>query len=84
MVQSVNFITFIKVFQYLGSWIAYNICDEHDILQKKLKANQAMGALNFVWNADSVDLNVKYKIFISVPLNFLLWGCESWAITKNL
>ena len=42
-----------------------------------------MGALNFFWNADSVDLHDKYKNFMAVPLNHLLWGCESWAITKK-
>ena len=42
-----------------------------------------MGALNFVWNADSADLHDRYNIFMEVPLNILLWGCESWAITKK-
>ena len=58
IVQSVNFISFTKVFKYLGSWIKYNICDEYDILQKIKKiANFAIGALNCFWNADSVDLH---------------------------
>ena len=50
---------------------------------KNEKVNQAMGALNFFWNTDSVDLYDKYTIFMAVPLNLLLWGCESWAITKK-
>lgn len=83
IVQSVNFISFTKVFKYLGSWIEYNLCDEYDILQRIKKANQAMGTLNFFWNTDLVDLHDKYKIFMAVPLNLLLWACESWAITKK-
>ena len=47
IVQSVNFISFTKVFKYLGSWIEYNLCDEYDILQRIKKGNQSMGALNF-------------------------------------
>ena len=83
IVQLVSFISFTKVFKYLGSWISYNLCDEYDILQRIKKANQAMGTLNFFWNTDLVDLHDKYKIFMAVPLNLLLWACESWAITKK-
>ena len=47
IVQSINCVSFTKVFKYLGSWIEYNLCDEYDILQRIKKGNQSMGALNF-------------------------------------
>ena len=34
IIHSVNFVSFTKVFKYLGSWIEYNLCDEYDILQR--------------------------------------------------
>ena len=31
-----------------------------------------------------VDLHSKYLIYQAIPINLLLWGCESWALTKVL
>ena len=39
IIQSVDFVSFTKVFKYLGSWIEYNLCNEYDILQRIKKAN---------------------------------------------
>ena len=33
---------------------------------------------------DSVDLNVKYLIFMNVPIILLLWGFDGRIVTKNL
>lgn len=43
---------------------------------------QAMGALNFFWQAKEVEVRSKYQIYMAIPLNLLLWGCKSWDITK--
>ena len=59
IVQSVSFISFTKLFKYLGSLIEYNLYYEYDILLRIKKSNQAMGALHFFWNADSADLQDK-------------------------
>ena len=42
-----------------------------------------MGALNFFWQAKEVDVKSKYLIYMAMPMNLLLWGCESWAMTKD-
>ena len=42
-----------------------------------------MGALNFFQQANEVDVKSKYLIYMAIPLNLLLWGCKSWARTKN-
>ena len=42
-----GFITFTRVFKYLGSMISYELDDYSDISLRIKKANQAMGALNF-------------------------------------
>ena len=38
-----------------------------------------MGALNFFWNAPEVDIHAKYRIYMAIPFNLLLWGNEFWA-----
>ena len=75
-------ITFTLNFKYLGSWISYDLDDTYDINSRIKRANQAMGALKFFWLSEKVDILSKYLIYMAVPVNLLLWGCESWALTK--
>ena len=39
---------------------------------------------NKLWTNSSVDNNSKYLIFITIPINLLLWGYEIWALRKSL
>ena len=43
-----------------------------------------MGALAKFWTDASVDNHSKYLIFLAIPINLLLWGCESWALQTSL
>ena len=43
-----------------------------------------MGALNFLWDSEHVDISAKGQIYFAIPINLLLWGCQTWALTKVL
>ena len=43
-----------------------------------------MGALEKLWTDASVDNHSKYLIFLAIPINMLLWVCESWALPTSL
>ena len=43
-----------------------------------------MGPLAKLWKDASVDNHSKYLIFLTIPINLLLWGCESWALRTSL
>ena len=58
--------------------------DEYDIKARIKKANNAMGALKFFWSAPEVDTHAKYLIYMAIPFNLLLWGCESWATNLDV
>ena len=75
-----NHISFTPSFKYLGSVINFLLYDKEDIDQRITKANKAMGALKHFWRSDKVDTHAKYLIYMAIPLNLLLWGCESWAL----
>ena len=66
--------------------ISYNLRDDFDIDLRIKKAGQAMGALKHFFNNEHVDTYTKYHIFKAIPLNLLLWGCETpeLAEKKNL
>ena len=58
--------------------------DFYDVDSCIKKANQQMGALRHIWNAVDIDWPVKYWIFLTGPVNTLLWGFESWAIMAEI
>ena len=68
----------------LGIYFFYNLDDYTDITSRIKKASQAMGALNCFWDSDHVDIGAKVLIYLAIPVNLLLWGYQSWALTNVL
>ena len=79
-----GFISFTKNFTYLGSIVSYDLDDYTDITSRIKKVSQAMGSLKKFWDSDHVDISAKVLIYLAIPVNLLLWGCQSWALTKVL
>ena len=79
-----GFVTFTKHFKYLGSCISYDLKDDYDVKMRVSAAYRAMGALHSFWRSNEVELYSKYLIFMAIPLNLVLWGCESWALKESL
>ena len=84
IVDKYGIIMFTRNFKYLGSWISYDQYDNYDVEFRIKKTNQAMGTLNIFWNSDQVDICAKFNIYLALPINLLLLGCESWALSKIL
>jgi curved DNA-binding protein CbpA len=42
-----------------------------------------MGALSNLWKNPFIDLKTKHSFFLAIPINLLLWGCESWALKES-
>ena len=79
-----GFITYCKIFKYLGSWISYNLRNDYDIEKRIAAASKSMDALKDFFSRKEVSTQSKYLIFMAVPVSLLLWGCESWAVRKVL
>jgi hypothetical protein len=54
-----------------------------DIRKRISKAGQMMGALRNVWVDEFVELRTKYLFYLAIPINLLLWGCETWALNTS-
>ena len=67
-----GYIPFINKFEYLGSTINFLLDDTIDISTRIKAVNKAMGAMNFIWNANEVSLETKYKLYMAIPVNFTL------------
>ena len=77
-------VTFTRHFKYLGSYISYDLRDDHDVDRRIAAAYASMGGVSSYCNDKSVDLKYKYLIFMEIPCNILLWGSESWALRTSL
>ena len=78
-----SFIDFTAHFKYLGSHVSFDLTDDIDIANRITKASQAMAALRHLWRNPYVDLRAKKLIFLAIPANLLLWGCETWALRQS-
>ena len=66
-------------FKYLGSYTN----TARDIECRKAQAWSALFALTKVWRS-SISMTTKLKIFKTSIESILLYGCESWTLTKQI
>ena len=82
-------VTFTDRFRYLGSILTSSLTDEVDVGARIASAGAALAQLTrSVFRADfgnrSVPLLSKGRIYTSLVLGILLYGCESWVLTTVL
>ena len=82
--NSTNNIHFTNTFKYLGSIINSDLTKDAEIEARINKASSHMGIIKHFFNCRDGDRCIKYWIFISGPLNTLLWGAESWNVSKRI
>ena len=67
-------------FKYLGSWTESS---EKDFMVRKALAWSALHKLKKVWHSN-LSLHIKERLFISTVESVLLYGSETWTITKAM
>ena len=81
--DGIHRIEYTRDFKYLGGMLTERASDEIEIMKRIRQAKNQMGALlNFFHS--KADLQTKRFIFQAIPLNTVLYGCESWTITAQL
>mmetsp|Transcript_1493 Transcript_1493/g.2313 ORF Transcript_1493/g.2313 Transcript_1493/m.2313 type:complete len:881 (+) Transcript_1493:452-3094(+) len=73
---------YVNKFKYLGSFITPLLNEDYEIDMRIKKAKSIMGAAKHFFNNKDVDKRIKAQIYVAGPLNALLWGCETWNLTK--
>jgi hypothetical protein len=76
-------IHFVNKFKYLGSLITPLLNEDLEVETRIKKAKSLMGAAKHFFDNKDVDKKIKSQIYVAGPLNALLWGCESWNLTKS-
>ncbi|CAG9831332.1 unnamed protein product [Diabrotica balteata] len=68
---------------YFDSVITESGDTEDDICMRIQKAQQAFIMLNPVWRSGEYTTSTKIRIFQSNVMSVLLYGCETWKVTKT-
>lgn len=73
----------VNEFTYLGSVISVDSGADADIVNKIKKAQRAFGQLKSIWDTRQLSTQTKLKLFNSNVKPVLLYGCETWRVTKT-
>ena len=74
----------VEQFQYLGSLITKQGGTEEDVEQRIRKAKGVFAQLRSIWLSQELRRKTKMRIFESNVKSVLLYGCQTWKITKNI
>ena len=73
----------VEWFTYLGSNMDGEGGTERDVAARINKARMAFGMLGNIWKEGSISLHTKLRIFNSNVKSVLLYGAETWKMTKG-
>ena len=71
-------------FTYLGSMVSTSGDGEEEILVRISKAIQAFASFRGTWRSKNISQKTKIRFFKSNVLSTLLYGAESWKMTKTI
>ena len=71
-------------FVYLGSTVTQTGGTDEDVKARIYKARHTFANLHKVWSSKNIRVNTKLKIFNSNVKSILLYGSETWFLTKKL
>ena len=74
----------VQEFVYLGSKITTDGNSEMDVLHRLSKARGAFAILWNIWRSSRIGTETKLRIFKSNVLGVLLYGAESWKVSKSI
>lgn len=72
----------VKKFKYLGAVIASDGTSIHEIKSRMATATAAMSKLHPIWRS-KISSHIKLKLYKSLVVSILLYGCESWTLTAE-
>ena len=72
----------VSEFVYLGSKVTNDGNSEEDVNTRLSKARGAFAALRNIWKSPKLSSTTKIRLFKSNVLAVLLYGSESWKVTK--
>lgn len=73
----------VDAFKYLGATLTKDGRSTAEIKTRLAIATSAMAKLNKIWRSKEISFPTKIKLYRSLILSILLYGCESWTMTAE-
>jgi len=73
----------VEQFVYLGATVSHTGGTNEDIRKRLGHARNAYHKLKAIWKSSQIGRKTKMKLFRSNVLSVLLYGCETWKMTKG-
>ena len=73
----------VMAFKYLGATFTKDGRSTEEIKIKLAIATASMAKLNKIWSSKDTSLATKIKLYKTLVLSTLLYGCESWTLTAD-
>ena len=71
----------VDTFVYLGSTITSDGKSDNEIRIRLAQSTSAIIRLYTIWNSKHINFKLKYKLYRSLVLSILNYGCETWTIS---
>ena len=73
----------VNSFKYLGTTMTKDVRCTAEIRIRITTATAAMVRLDRVWKSSNISFLTKYRLFKSLVIAILLYGCESWTMLAD-
>ena len=70
----------VDAFKYLGATLTKDSRSTTEIKIRLAMATSAMAKLSKIWKSNDISFPTKMKLYKSLVLSILLYGCESWTL----
>ncbi|XP_078578087.1 uncharacterized protein LOC144863003 [Branchiostoma floridae x Branchiostoma japonicum] len=70
----------VGTFTYLGGTITKDGTSETDVRRRFAIATSAMARLSRIWKSNNISFSVKFKLYKTLVVSILLYGCETWTL----
>ena len=74
----------VEAFKYLGATLTKDGRSSMEVKIRLATATAAMAKLEKIWRNKSISLPTKIKLYRSLVLSILLYGCESLTLSADL
>ena len=71
-------------FKYLGAYLTRDGTSTNEIKVRTGTATSAMTRLTRMWKSDNINFRIKHRLYQSLVVSILLYGCEAWTLTAQL
>jgi hypothetical protein len=71
----------VEEFKYLGTTLTNQNSIQEEIKSKLNLGNAGCYLVEYLWSSSLLSSNLKFKIYRTVILPVVLYGCETWLLT---